>query len=199
MFFADGNTTIDAPHIHEQYDFDGDTDSNLFELAAGTCLWSVTEPCIHPAFADSDTNNILLNGDFSNGTDKWWSTESLGEVVDGEYCMSVLPSEYTTRDDWHMGQASDFSLKTNTEYSLSFYARSQTLAEMRVSLQLPESNLEQMFSADVEVFSTFNQYSYRFDTSNRDYEQTRFVFKFDAEMDNSYCFDDLVLKEIVEE
>lgn len=195
VFFADGNTLIDAPHNHEQYDFDGDEVSNLFELAAGTCLWSVTEPCLHPDFTVTDTNNIFLNGDFSNGTDQWWSTRLTGEVVDGEYCLSVLPFE-NVGVFWHFGHLPRFELKQNTRYSLSFYARSQTLTEINVSVNLPELDFFEVFESDLEVFSTFNQYNFQFDTTNRNYEQSEFVFNIDPDLANTFCFDDIVLEEV---
>lgn len=40
QFFADGDTNIDAPHQHTQFDYDGDGISNFDERVAGTCVWS---------------------------------------------------------------------------------------------------------------------------------------------------------------
>lgn len=195
VFIADGNTVIDAQHNPNDYDYDGDGASNLFELAAGTCLWSAEEPCIHPNLIDTDSSNLLTNGDFSNGTDGWWSTQSLGVVVDGEFCMSVLPSQ-VNRIDWHLGQLPKFDLSSNTSYSLSFYARSQVLGTMNASVlrTLPDYSIENVYVTNVEVFSTFNFYRYQFNTTDGNYDNTSLVFNFDASMDNYICFDDVVLE-----
>jgi len=197
-FFADANTVIDAPHNHEEYDFDNDGASNLFELVAGTCIWSgsATDTCIFP----ESTDNIFLNGNFNAGTEQWWSTAAPEANSDGEYCVTSSATALRPENS-HFGYTNRFPLDQNSLYTLSFDVRAQTPSTIVASVNLPRSdtNFVEVFVSNVEVFSTNNRYNYLFETENLDYNQTSFVFNIGTGMDNLYCFDNLVLEKVVEE
>lgn len=201
-FFADGASTIDAPHDNERFDFDEDGDSNLLELAMGTCLWedSGSDTCIHPDSLSVEARNTLLDEDFSRGTDDWWFLIGDSAVEsDGEICGMSLAS-ITVNYGRQFGYTAKLPLEANSSYTLSFDARAQKAAEIRVNVSLDESlNFYKVFSINFEVFTGYSPYSYAFETANRDYATSGLVFNLGNGMDNFYCVDNVVLRKIVNE
>lgn len=200
IFFADGGAIIDAPHNSEQFDFDGDGVSNLFELVTQTCIWSDSAICIHPDSIISETNNLIPNGDFSNGTDYWWSTTSRAVVSDGEICLNsvVATDQLINIFSTQLGHVS-FALEANSSYTFSFDARAQEAATVSFGFSLPSIDNGVVFESDIEVFSTYNRYNFSFNTADDNFDPSALTFNLGTATENLYCFDNVVLERVVNE
>jgi len=125
VFQATGNIQIDAPHRGDQYDYDNDGASNVEERAAGTCVWSASELCLGNGQSDipstsqintptetptntifspttqtpfnyDNAQNLITNGDISNGTDLWFSLLSPITANNGIICSDLFPGPVAT-------------------------------------------------------------------------------------------------------
>lgn len=86
----------------------------------------------------SSDGNMVLNGDFSSGTDNWtlnvWDGEAAGSVVDGEYSLSI-ESASAESHEIQLIQPGLFFEKGKM-YSVSFdaYAKSERTLEVNVEM-----------------------------------------------------------------
>ena len=180
-FLADGNTNIDAPHQHTQYDYDGDGVSNYDERIAGTCVWFTEDDCVLDApnrdsvsgpgfdnntivrFPEQSGINILFNSDFSQGLDGW-HTHSLEQIVvsNGEICFSTKPESGSPE---HAGLGSlqgQFLLKEGVRYTLAADMRADTSATPRLVLHGPEPNFIHVLDTAVAIDTTYRTVSASF-------------------------------------
>lgn len=190
QFFADGNTTAVEDHDTD-FDYDGDGRSNFDERLAGTCVWSSDEVCTNPDQIDIPTDNILINGDFSDGTTSyWWSTSGQQEIINGEFCSFPFAGD---RSSTILGFQNTIFLETNSRYTIEFDVRAQANADLSLSVNLPELGFRNIYSSDIEVTTSSERvvrsFEYRQDSQNG----VRFGFATDSSPDNLFCFDDVKL------
>ena len=62
LFFASGNININAPHQTDQFDYDGDGNSNITEREDGTCVWSADENCLVVGQLDVPNQELSTTG-----------------------------------------------------------------------------------------------------------------------------------------
>jgi len=185
-FIEQGGTLIDASHDHTQFDYDGDGASNLAERMAGTCVWSDTETCSSPG---QPTGNLLLNGDFSDGTQEWWPSSLSGQ--NGELCFAIPRPTVTSLQ---MGYSRRFRIEERSRYKISFDVRAQTNSSINVLLLLPESNGATLFEESVEVGNVYETNTIYFTNSNNGWDDVAFAFTVDTESENNYCLDNISIE-----
>jgi len=80
MFFADGNTTIDAPHQRAEYDYDLDGVSNYDERQNNTCVWDANELCRQNGQIDIPASgSVTQNGTPTQSTPPVTSMQSTAQ------------------------------------------------------------------------------------------------------------------------
>jgi len=191
-FFADGNTTVSAEHTHTQFDYDSDGRSNFDERMQSTCVWSSDEVCREPGQTDIPTDNVLINGDFSNSLDTyWWASGSQHGVVNGEYC--VTPADFGNSAVTILGFRNLLFLEADSRYTIEFSVRAQTNAEITVSMALPEFGFRQIYNNDIEVSTSSEKFVRSFDYRQNSQTGVRFTIASTGGLDNLFCFDDVKL------
>src|SRR5690606_33670040 len=110
---------------------------------------------------EEEPTNLILNGDFAEGSDPWWLTANLsGAVADGEWCIDV-PGGTLNAWDAIVGQ-NDLPLAEGESYELRFTARASAPVSVRALVQRDVDpwpvQLEEFPSLDTEA----QAYSYTF-------------------------------------
>ncbi len=131
-FLADGNTSIDAPHQHTQFDYDGDGVSNFDERIAGTCVWSDDPDCILDVppsepidtvtvntFPEEPGINVLQNARFNQGRAGWTSNAFDLSTFGAEYCLSSRDSSVLPENASLMTAQGLFQLEPGVRYTYS--------------------------------------------------------------------------------
>ncbi len=107
-FFARGNIVIDAPHVTDFFDYDKDGISNYAELLDGTCVWYTGNQCYLDGVIDKPTSpalsqglipdysfdynnadDLIVNGDFSRGTEGWGADYAWLQSVGTHLCSTL--------------------------------------------------------------------------------------------------------------
>ena len=212
QFFPDGNTNIDAPHQHTQFDYDGDGVSNFDERLAGTCVWFTEDDCSLDApnsgslsdgnfdldtiirFPDQAGTNVLFNSDLSQGLDGWF-IHSLTNVTssNGEICFSTVPDSRFPENASLSSFQGLFLLEAGVRYTLAANIRSDTTASAVLDLHGPEPNFINANSSRVDIGPTYRTVSTSFIAQA---EQAVLVsLQFGDGTSKNYCVDNVVLVE----
>lgn len=195
-FIADGSTLVDATHSHTQFDYDRDGISNLDERSAGTCVWSTSVNCVNPGQTDIPTDNVLLNGDFSDGHRYWYTGLTVAsETTSGEYCVNA-PAMATERFDARIDYSPlPFFIDSNSSYNIVFDVRAQTTSEVYVQMtaQILDTFKPLVENTSVPVSTTYDTKSIRFETAEDAYSEVSIGFAFGDGTENTYCFDNIRL------
>jgi len=184
-FFADGNTVVDTPHDYLSFDYDGDGISNYDERVGGTCVWSaVDEQCINPG-----DGNLLLNGDFSDGSEYWWTTNDNSVVQQrGELCV-LSDVEDTFIWDAQFGYEPELLIEANSTYRITFNARAQNNSSMLLSLlETDETGFQYpVFQSQVDVFNTDQLKTVIYDSGNDTLDSIVLAISVGNATENRYC------------
>jgi endoglucanase len=190
-----------APNV----DFEGNTMPRLLHLpsrrprravlaatTAGALALSAAAVATAQAQEDEEPTNLIINGDFADGSDPWWLTENLsGEVADGEWCIDV-PGGTLNAWDAIVGQ-NDIPLTEGESYELRFTARASEPLNVRTLVQQDVDpwpmQLEEFPALDVEA----QTYSYTF-TSNATWEDAQLAFQIGRNEDPwQFCISEVAL------
>jgi len=183
-FFAEGDTLINAPHVHTQYDYDNDSMSNYDERQAGTCVWSASENCAR----DVPSDNAVLNGDFSHPNEYWWSTVANNESSSGDYCMSTNP-DMVNLENAQLGYEPQIFLDAGSDYTIIADIKAQRPSSLAIRLVAPPPVFISLHSEIVQISTDYQRVSARFsNTSNR---PAYLVFQFGDGTTNLFCFDNI--------
>jgi len=189
-FIADGYTLITATHVHTQYDYDRDGTSNFDERSAGTCVWSSNEACVNQGQLDIPTDNALLNGDFSN-EDNYWFSRWDEPQVNGEYCAnSPVRAEFYW--EAYLVHSRKLFIDGDTSYRIVFDVRAQSDSQATVSMRVTEPSFT-FFTETFDITTTKQTKSITFRNSDDSYSDAIFGFNFGNGIDNQYCFDNIKL------
>lgn len=190
-FIADGNTRISTTHRHSQYDYDGDGTSNLNERSGGTCVWFPNEDCINPGQLDIPTDNLLLNGDFSNGGEYWFSTGGEQRQVQDEFCAAT-PASAQFYWETNVGYTPRLTLDANTSYRITFDVRADR--NSKVYVVMAPANFEfNLVDENFDVSTTYAPISLLYESANSSYNDISFTFSIGDGTDNRFCFDNVKL------
>ncbi len=107
-FFGRGDITINAPHRTSSFDYDGDGVSNLDERLDRSCVWYTGNQCYLDGILDLPTSptlsqgiisdssfdyenadDIIVNGDFTRGTEGWRSDYASLQSVGTDLCATL--------------------------------------------------------------------------------------------------------------
>ena len=101
---------------------------------AAACALALSAAATATAWAQDEPTDLIVNGDFADGTASWWMTENLtGEVADGEWCLDV-PGGTANAWDAIIGQ-NDLPLAEGESYELRFTARASSPVGVRTLVQ----------------------------------------------------------------
>jgi len=188
-FIADGNTLVNAEHIHTQFDYDSDGRSNYDERRSETCVWSSTESC--NSSTDIPTDNVLLNGDFASDRNYWWSTFATVTDTNGEFCISTRALGQLGEQAL-MGYSPGLFIQANTRYTLDFDVRADTDLDVRVSIVAPVRL--PLKEETVPVSTTYESKSISFINAEDSHTGVSLGFNFlNDGVDKQYCFDNIKL------
>lgn len=144
------------------------------------------------AWAQDEPTNVIVNGDFSDGTAPWWTTENLtGAAADGEWCIDV-PGDTANAWDAIVGQ-NDLPLAEGESYELRFTARASEPVSVRTLVQRDvdpwPTQLEEFPQLDTEP----QTYSWTF-TSNADWTDAQLAFQIGRNADPwQFCISEVAL------
>lgn len=195
VFTANANAVIDAPHNHLQFDYDADGSSNLDERAGGTCVWSAQEACLNSSEGDIPTDNLLFNGDFSNETEYWWASHRVVNPVEGEFC-AFSPATAINRANANLGYRDTLFLPGNNRYILSFDVRAETASATNAALNISQQNENPfvVITQDFDVSTFYERKTMILEPTNESLMEVHLVFNYGNGMNNTYCFDNIVLR-----
>ncbi len=143
-------------------------------------------------------HNKLLNPSFENDLDNWlfnnweggdasWSTET-GDPYHGSKAIKVIASN-TVGNFWRIQvRQIDHSITANTEYALSFYAKSNGTGEMRIQVHLDESPWTTYLSHDIVLNDYWTKYEYSFTSDATVSNNVRVTAQY-GEQDGTYWID----------
>lgn len=211
-FVADNSITIDAPHITDQFDYDNDGRSNLDERNGMFCVWSADESCLEPGRTDvpgdqteggvsidpaqTDRDNLLLNGDFSNGTSPYFShnVENL-RVTGGALCLEVPPLPDDPQLDI-LAYLTRINLEPGS-YSIEFEARSSHAGRLlNVAFYQASSNTDLLYTyVEPTTLEWQSKQALYLQNDEVPLEGVSLVIRavFDESETITYCFDNLAL------
>ncbi len=195
-FFADNNTIIDAPHSYSAFDYDGDSISNFNERLDGSCVWQ-DEVCSNgfqtetPSINNSE--NLLLNGDFSMGNDfSWYYSGDNPQFSQGEFCITS-PVSAVNYENSYIGHTALVSVEGGRRYVFSFKVKATASAPAHVIIL---TKMDDEFGQVLDIRRTVStsyqtiavSYSPVIDRSN-----LIFAVNIGANSDVRFCFDDMSL------
>ena len=194
QFVADGATQINAPHTHQQFDYDGDLTSNLDERMTGTCVWSSSERCINTGQPDIPPEpsafSILINDDFTNGSNSWWVNSNQTNVVNGEYCIGSLQDrlDVTEADTFYRNL---FSMEPG-RYEIEFDVHSPVTSNIILYLSsISDGNL---ITVEKRTILTGTRHSQTFiNGSERAINNIMLGFRMGDGVNNVYCIDNVTV------
>ncbi|WP_246039708.1 glycoside hydrolase family 9 protein [Glycomyces buryatensis] len=143
--------------------------------AAGALVLSAVGATVAYAQEDEPTD-LIVNGDFADGTAPWWATENLTDqtVSGGEWCLDV-PGETENAWDAIVGQ-NDLPLVAGESYELRFNARASAPLSVRTLIQRDVDP----WPTAVEEFSVLDTeaqtFSYTF-TASEDWSDAQLAFQ----------------------
>ncbi|MCH7230082.1 glycoside hydrolase family 9 protein [Glycomyces sp. L485] len=141
---------------------------------------------------DEEPSDLIVNGDFTSGTDGWWATENLaGAVADGEWCLDV-PGDTANAWDAIVGQ-NDLPLTAGESYELRFTASASNQVSVRALVQRDvdpwPTALEEFPLLEPEA----QQYSYVF-TAGEDWTDAQLAFQIGRHADPwQFCLSEVTL------
>ena len=212
QFFADGNTNIDAPHQHTQFDYDGDGVSNFDERLAGTCVWFTEDDCSLDApnsgslsdgnfdidtiirFPEQAGINVLFNPNFSQGLEGWF-THSLEQITasNGEVCFTTVSESQFPENASLTSFQGLFLLEEGVRYTLAANMRADTPTTPTLALHGPEPDVREAHATTVAIDTTYRTVSASFIAET---EQAVLIsLQFGDGTSNNYCVDNVVLVE----
>ncbi len=165
-FFADGNTRIDAEHVSDQYDYDGDGQSNLRERSEGRCVWSATESCLVSGLdVPEDTTLAEEPPPITIGDDSGNGITALEATVDTTIPVPAFDFDFSNADD----------ITVNGDFS----AGSTPWATQVATLVADGQTLCSIFPPnDVQISENLFFYGISFDL-----EPGKYAFTFDIQAD----------------
>jgi len=190
-FFADGITQITSVHEHTQFDYDNDGKSNLDERSARTCVWSPTENCQNQGVLDIPTDNVLLNGDFSNGGKYWFSTGGEQGDVSGEFC-AFSPASAAFYWGSNLGYSRRLFIEANTRYRIVFDVRAERESQTYIIMSVSGLNFN-LLSETRAVSTNYQTITVPYISADDSYNDVTFSFSYGNGTDNRYCFDNVRL------
>lgn len=141
---------------------------------------------------EEEPTDLILNGDFADGTDPWWHTENLsGAVTDGEWCLDV-PGGTVEAWDAIVGQ-NDLPLTEGESYELRFTARATEPLSVRTLVQRDVDpwpiQLEETPALDVEA----QTFSHTF-TADATWDDAQLAFQIGRNADPwQFCVSEVAL------
>ncbi len=168
-FFADGFTTITAPHESNQYDYDNDGDSNLRERAEGNCVWSAIESCLNSGQTDvpaADSTQVVATPSEPVNTGVNAGVTSTGLTAREATFDTTIPQPNYLFD---YANADDFVINGDFSAGVAPWGTSQsvlTATGQDLCGRLPQTNIE-IFD-DLYYYGEFfavgpGRYSFEFD------------------------------------
>jgi endoglucanase len=147
-----------------------------------------------PAAAQQEGPELIVNGDFSDGTEGWWWTANTeGAVVDGRLCADI-PAGTSNPWDAIVGQ-NDLVLQEGESYTLRYTASSTAPIVARANVQLPEEPYtKELTTTDPLAAGEPASFEHVF-TAGADYSAAQFTFElggFDTAF--TFCLDDVSLR-----
>ncbi|MFW6254936.1 MAG: endo-1,4-beta-xylanase [Chitinivibrionales bacterium] len=132
---------------------------------------------------DEGKQDLVINGTFSAGTNSWsfnnWSGDGAGEVVDGEYQLTVN----TAGDNYYDIQVvqSGITLEQEKTYKLVYDAYASDDRVLNVNVGMPEDPYTTFLSdvvgeTEVNLSTTKQSYSLEFTMEEPTYEDSRVEF-----------------------
>ena len=189
VFFADGNTIINAPHVFTIFDNDRDGISNYEERVAGTCVWDRNDVCNTPP-PDNISENKLVNGDFSEEVSQWFSGGLDPYTLAGEYCFTHIAG----REYWnsYIVHEPDVELMENVEYVMSFDIKADVETFARVGINVDDISLRSIMFREVFVSTNYDR-KHVWYTPDGYWADVVFGFGFSEERYVRYCIDNVSL------
>lgn len=189
VFFADGGTIIDGPHVFSIFDDDGDQVSNFDERIAGTCVWVRNEICNTPP-PESDVENLVINGDFSAEVTQWFSRGEGAYSRAGEYCVTHLAgTAYTNSFIVHQPS---IALRGNLQYVISFDIKADLESNALVSINTSDETHTNVMQDEVTVSTNYERKNVWFPTYGP-WPTNTLVFNFEDDRTVRYCIDNVSL------
>ena len=202
-FLADGNTNIDAPHQHTQYDYDSDGVSNFDERIAGTCVWSDDPDCIFdvPQTEPVDTVsintfpaqpgiNVVQNSKFNQGRAGWTSNAFDLSADGGEYCLSSLDSSVNPENASLTTAQGLFQLEPGVRYSFSADIRADIPHTIVLRAEEGPPSFAGVHQQSVEIGTEYRTVSTSFVPQLR--RPAHITFWFGGSGANRFCVDNVV-------
>lgn len=191
LFNASGSTTISAPHIFSEFDYDNDGRTNFAERLGESCVWSASENCTSTGRSETPTGNFILNGDASSGNDYWWTNNVLEEA--GRHCVTT-PALAPEIPRSALGYTPKFPVKANSTYTLQFEVSAQNNSTAKVTYSLPD--FFDIFEESFDVSNDSQTKRIVFTNTSDDWKDVQLSFRFGDESGNRFCFDNIrVVKE----
>ncbi len=136
---------------------------------------------------------LIVNGDFADGTDAWWWTPNAeGAVVDGRLCVDI-PGGTINPWDAIIGQA-DIELEEGESYALRYTASSTAPTVSRANVMLAEEPYTKEISTTDAVSTAPVSFEHVF-TAGADYDAAQFSIELGGSPNPfTFCLDEVSLR-----
>ena len=203
QFFADGNTNIDAPHQHTQFDYDADGVSNFDERIADTCVWSNDPDCsfdVPPSepidtvtvntFPEEPGINVLQNSQFNQGRAGWTSNAFDLSTFGAEYCLSSRDSSVLPENASLMTAQGLFLLEPGVRYTFSADVRADIPASPVMRVEEGPPSFATVHQTSVDIGTEYRTVSTSFVA--QDDHTVNVMLWFGDGRPNRFCVDNVV-------
>jgi endoglucanase len=136
--------------------------------------------------------NLLVNGNFSDGQDNWWTTGALEVDVSGAELCAAIANGGTNQWDVIVGQ-NGAPIAAGQTYTITFDARASENVKVNVRVQQEAAPYTPYFAQDVNLTAETQSYQYTFVSSSTD-PASSFQFQIGGQGTPTICIDNVALE-----
>lgn len=192
-FIATGNVVIDAPHVYDVYDYDGDGSSNYQELSEETCVWGTQEDC----YNNQVSTELLTNGTFDSNDSGWTGVGDDFYGLDGELCLTAPETAALSFESYFIYLPS-IQLQGGSDYQINLDIKADSNSTAVAGLnQREDGEFIGIVNEQITVSTNYEPWSFRFGVAS-DWTDVLFVVNLGSGQRVRYCIDNVSIIELGE-
>ncbi|MCG3729354.1 glycoside hydrolase family 9 protein [Vibrio cincinnatiensis] len=153
-------------------------------------LSGCTGNSVTPSHANKYQENLLTNGNFSQGTDGWWAAGATVQYTDEMGCITFTEKGNNSWDVI-LGQ-SGLAVKKGEDYHLQFHALAHQPTNVKTLVQHNGAPYTNHLIKDISLNQELKPFQFSFKPSNND-DNVQLQFQMGTEAPTTVCVKDIIL------